>query len=129
MKTNRIQRVSREMQKKISSIFHKEIRDPRFFKKVTILDVVLSKDLSYAKVFIIFFDILNNDLNQNNTKKNVKILNNKISNYIRFLLSKKLKLRIIPKLVFLYDYSVIEYNRLSILIDKVIRNQGCKSEA
>lgn len=106
----RLQRISQEIRKEISYIIQKFINDPRLNQFSTILDVIVSKDLSYAKIYVSFNKI------KNNLKiSSIKILNN-ASSYIRFLLSKNLKLRNTPQLVFVNDVSYIKGNKISNLL-------------
>lgn len=106
-------RISKEIKKKISYIIQQNVNDPRINKFSTVLDVVISKDCAYAKIFISFYNE-----NENLIKNSLKILNN-ASNYIRFLLGKKLNLRIIPKLIFLRDCSFLEGEKISNLLKKI----------
>ncbi|CAL4322069.1 30S ribosome-binding factor [Buchnera aphidicola (Chaetosiphella stipae setosa)] len=107
---HRSNRISEEIKKEISLIIQKFIDDPRINRFSTISDVILSKDYSYAKVFISYPE----------KKKFIKIFSlrflNNASGYIRFLLSKKLNLRIIPKIKFFYDFSFINGKKISNLL-------------
>ncbi|MGP1931456.1 MAG: 30S ribosome-binding factor RbfA, partial [Arsenophonus sp. ET-DL12-MAG3] len=57
---NRIQRIAKEIQKEIAIIIHKEIKDPRV-KMITISLVKISRDLTYAKIFVTFLNILDKE--------------------------------------------------------------------
>ncbi|WP_168895195.1 30S ribosome-binding factor RbfA [Enterobacteriaceae endosymbiont of Donacia tomentosa] len=94
-------RISYELKKQISQIIQNNINDIRINKFITISDVLISKDLSYAKIFA----ILSYKEELNNKKNSIFYLNN-IKEYIRFLLKKKIKLRKIPKLKFFLDSSL-----------------------
>lgn len=120
-KKERIKKISKELRKKLSLIFNKNIEDPRV-KLITISKVIISKDLSYAKIFITFL----NKFNKNNKKEIIESyinhLNGKMNQYIRFLLSKNIYLRFVPFLTFIYDYSLTE----SIKIYKLIKKNNKK---
>jgi ribosome-binding factor A len=107
---NRLNRISAEIKKEISFIIQKYINDPRIDRFSTIMDVIISKDFSHAKIFISYSE-------KNNSLKifSLKALNN-ASGYMRFLLSKRLNLRIIPKITFLYDFSSINGQKISNLL-------------
>ncbi|ABJ90699.1 30S ribosome-binding factor RbfA [Buchnera aphidicola] len=110
---SRSMRLERSLYKEIAVIIQKNLRDPRLNSFITITEVKLSYDLSYAKVFITF---LNYD-----DKKNIKIILGILQNatgYIRSLLNKKIYLRIVPKLFFVYDTSLIN----GIFISELIKN-------
>lgn len=103
---NRPAKVARALKKELSIILHREIRDPRIDKLITITAVEISKDLVNAKVFIIFGSSLDS---KENILKKIKILQN-ATGYIRTLLSKNMCLRIIPKITFFSDPFIPEKN-------------------
>lgn len=112
---SRPQRVGHELQKEIAIILQREIKDPRL-GMVTVSGVELSKDLSYAKVFVTFL----NDDDSEVVSQGLKVLND-ATGYIRSLVGKAMKLRIIPELKFVYDQSLIEGMRMSNLVSQVIQ--------
>ncbi|ALD15316.1 ribosome-binding factor A [Buchnera aphidicola (Aphis glycines)] len=115
---SRSSKISQELQKTISIIIQYFLRDPRFKTIITISEVVVSTDLSYAQVF---FSCLEID-NKLSIKKLLTSLN-KASGYIRKLLCKKLTLRIIPKIVFYHDDSFIKGNRISLLLNQLTQKK------
>jgi len=110
----RPQRVGNELQKEIAIILQREIKDPRL-GMVTVSSVELSRDLSYAKVFVTFL----NDKDPDVVPQGLKVLND-ATGYIRSLVGKAMKLRIIPELKFVYDESLVEGMRMSNLVTEVI---------
>lgn len=113
----RPQRVAQELQKEIAIILQREIKDPRLGMMVTVSGVEVSRDLAYAKVFVTFL----NDQDEDAVKNGLKALK-EASGYIRILLGKAMRLRIVPELTFFYDNSLIEGMRMSNLVSNVIRN-------
>ncbi|CAL4322115.1 30S ribosome-binding factor [Buchnera aphidicola (Periphyllus testudinaceus)] len=107
---HRLVRISKEIKKEISYIIQKSINDPRFNKLSTILDVTISKDYSYAKVYICYIK-----KKKFSKYSSLEVLNH-ASSYIRFLLGKRLNLRTVPKLIFLYDFSFLEGKKISNLL-------------
>lgn len=91
-------RVSSQMQKELAAIFQRDIRDAQL-GFITINDVVVSKDLASAKVYV---TVLNVD--QQGKKDNVKRLNELVP-IIRHELAKRMRLRHISELRFYYDDS------------------------
>lgn len=112
---SRGQRVAQEMQKEIAIILQREVKDPRIVM-VTVSGVEISRDLAYAKVFVTFL----NDHEENAVKDGLKALH-EASGYIRMLLGKAMRLRIVPELTFAYDNSLVEGMRMSNLVSNVIR--------
>ncbi|PIJ51024.1 ribosome-binding factor A [Erwinia sp. OLTSP20] len=117
----RPQRVSQELQKEIAIILQREIKDPRLGMMVTVSGVEVSRDLAYAKVFVTFL----NDQDADAINNGLKALK-EASGYIRTLLGKAMRLRIVPELTFFYDNSLIEGMRMSNLVSTVIRNDDAR---
>ncbi|EFB72386.1 ribosome-binding factor A [Providencia rustigianii] len=118
---SRSQRVAQEMQKEIAIILQREIKDPRI-GMATVSGVELSRDLAYGKVFVTFFNIANDDKSEAEmVAEGIKALN-EASGFIRSLLGKAMRLRIIPELTFEYDSSLVDGMRMSNLVSNVIRN-------
>lgn len=82
----------------ISNIVKTEVRDPRVTKHLTINDVVVSKDLSHADIYVSSFEY-QSEINE------VAIIDvlNKASGFFRTQLSKRHTMRSTPKLKFHYD--------------------------
>ena len=93
------ERINSSMQKEISYIIANEVKNPNV-KFITITDVDVSSDLSYAKVY---FTTL---LDRKETLNSLKSANG----FIRKSLADRIELRHIPQLEFIYDES-IEYGK------------------
>ncbi|WP_437608615.1 30S ribosome-binding factor RbfA [Erwinia sp. V71] len=113
----RPQRVSQELQKEIAMILQREIKDPRLGMMVTVSGVEVSRDLAYAKVFVTFLE----DKDEAAIKAALRALDD-AAGYIRSLLGKAMRLRIVPALTFFYDNSLVEGMRMSNLVTNVIKN-------
>ncbi|CEN32153.1 Ribosome-binding factor A [Candidatus Westeberhardia cardiocondylae] len=112
----RTKRVAKEMHKKISFILQRFVKDPRI-GIVTISHVTVSRDLSYAKVFVTFL----NFREIGKIKIAIRLLQN-MSKLIRHLIIKDIKLRLFPKLTFIYDKSLLNGINISRLVEKLNRN-------
>ncbi|MDD2168667.1 30S ribosome-binding factor RbfA [Glaesserella parasuis] len=112
---SRADRVAQELQKEIAIILQREVKDPRI-GMVTVSDVEISCDLAYAKVFVTFLF----DSDESAVERGLEGLN-KASGYIRTLVGKAMRLRIVPELRFVYDQSLVEGMRMSNLVTNVIR--------
>ena len=94
----------------ISDILMTEAKDEDL-KFVTITSMDLANDLSYAKVY---FQTLNED------KEKITKELNEASGFIRAILKKrKLDIRIMPELKFIYDDSMEYGNNIDSLIEKI----------
>ncbi|WP_440866719.1 30S ribosome-binding factor RbfA [Symbiopectobacterium purcellii] len=120
---SRTQRVSQEMQKEIAIILQREVKDPRI-GMATVSGVDLSRDLAYAKVFVTFL----NDNEPEQVKAGIKALQD-ASGFIRVLLGKAMRLRVVPELTFAYDNSLVEGMRMSNLVTNVLRSDAEKRSA
>ncbi|XKM14221.1 30S ribosome-binding factor RbfA [Orbaceae bacterium ac157xtp] len=112
---SRTQRVSHELQKEIAIILQREIKDPRL-GMVTVSSVDLSRDLSYAKVYVTFLNDEDNEV----VEQGLKALHD-ATGYIRSLIGKAMRLRIIPELKFVYDESLVEGMRMSTIVSEVVQ--------
>jgi ribosome-binding factor A len=109
----RTDRVGQQIQKEIAVILMREIKDPRL-SMTTVSAVEVTRDLAYAKVFVTFF----ND-NADEIKASLEVLA-EAEGYIRSLLGKRLRARIMPHLRFVYDSSMSEGVRMSALVDQAV---------
>lgn len=111
---NRSQRVSQEIQKEIAMILQREIRDPRI-GMVTVSGVDLSRDLIYAKVYVTFFT-----MGEQTAEEGLAALIESTS-YVRSLLGKAMRLRVVPEISFFFDASLTEGMRISNLVSQAVK--------
>ena len=118
---SRTRRIGQQLQQELAQVLHRDIKDPRV-GMVTVNDVEVSRDLSYAKVFVTFFE------------EDDKIVAEKLealssaAGYIRSLVAGRMKLRVMPELRFIYDASLVEGMRMSNLVTRVIHNDEAKQK-
>ena len=105
----RTERVNELKRRELVLLLKQEIKDPRL-KQVVITDVIVSRDLTSAKVF---FSV---DADSN---KIVVSLLNKASGFFRSSLSKTLDLRHTPTLSFIYDTTPNTGARIDDLLSKL----------
>ena len=111
---SRSRRVAQQLQQEIARILQREVKDPRV-GMATVSSIDLSRDLSYAKVYVTFFNI---DNDEECIKEGIAALDT-ASGYIRSLVGSAMKLRIVPELRFIYDNTLVEGMRLSNLVTEV----------
>ena len=111
----RNKRVGDLVQKELANIIQREQTDTGI-SLITVAFVDVSPDLSYAKVFVTCLD-------PNKSKAEVVTTLNKISGHFRHLLSKKLSLRIVPRLKFFYDESIERGTYLNALINSLHKDE------
>ena len=94
----RTERLAHQFQQEIAMIIQRELKDPRR-GFVTITRVQLSKDLSHAKVL---FSCLGDAQERQRSQEAL----DHSSGFIRGLIKKRFRLKIIPVLQFQYDESI-----------------------
>lgn len=97
MKSVRIERINSGLQKAISHIIDNDIRDPQIDAIISVSNVETTPDLSYCRVYITSIG--------NTPSAEVLARIKGAAGFIRGKLSKMVKLRITPRLEFLYDTS------------------------
>ena len=95
----RLDRISEEIRKEVSSIIRNNVKDPRISDMATIVKVVTSSDLSTAKLYV---SVLGSDEERESSMLGLK----NAAGYIRKELGKRLDIRHIPDLVFILDKTI-----------------------
>jgi len=110
---SRLDRIADVMQKEIAQLIQRELRDPRI-SMMTISHIKVSKDLSHAKVYV-------SVMHEEKAEETIATLN-RAAGFLRGALAKRIQLRIMPALNFVYDDTNIRANRLSRLIDEAVKS-------
>jgi len=105
----RTERVNELMRRELVLLLKQETKDPRL-KQVVITDVIVSRDLTSAKVF---FSV------DEDSVKIVASLLSKASGFFRSSLSKTLDLRHTPTLSFIYDTAPNTGARIDDILSKL----------
>jgi len=105
----RAERVNELMRRELVLLLKQETKDPRL-KQVVITDVIVSRDLTSAKIF---FSVDEDSI------KIIASLLNKASGFFRSSLSKTLDLRHTPTLSFIYDTAPNTGARIDNLLSKL----------
>ena len=105
----RTERVNELMRRELVLLLKQETKDPRL-KQVVITDVIVSRDLTSAKVFF--------SVDEDSIEIVVPLLN-KASGFFRSSLSKTLDLRHTPTLSFIYDTAPNTGARIDDLLSKL----------
>ena len=98
-------RINSEVQRELSSIISRELKDPRIHPMTTVVSVEVTPDLKYCKAYI---SVLGNE--------------EAAVGFVRTQLAKRINLRNTPEITFILDQS-IEYGvHMTRLIDEVTEN-------
>ena len=106
----KIERINSNMVKEISYILANEIKD-NDIKFVTVTDVKVTNDLSYAKVYFTVLDM-------SKKEDTLKSLNN-ASGFIRRELCNRIDIRHMPELEFVFDESIEYGKKIENIIEKI----------
>ena len=105
----RPERIADYLKKEISNIIVQKVRDPRL-KSIVINHISVTQDISLAKVFYSIY--------QNETQLNEKTLS-KFSGMVRSEISKSMKIRRVPKIVFIFDKTPEEAENIENLLNNI----------
>ncbi|NCS66162.1 MAG: ribosome-binding factor A [Hydrogenophilales bacterium CG03_land_8_20_14_0_80_62_28] len=106
----RSRRVAEQLRHELADILWREIQDPRI-KGMTLTAVEMTSDLEHAKVW---FTLLTGE-----TPEVIKGLQS-ATGFLRRELGRRMRLRLVPSLDFIYDQSVERGAHLSQLIDAAV---------
>lgn len=111
-RSGRPQKLGDLIQRELSELLQRELRDPRV-GMITITGVDVSPDISHAKILYTTLD----PAHVPDAAKGLR----RAAGFLRSRLAKRIKLYSTPELRFEYDESVERGDRLSRLIDSVIK--------
>jgi len=117
---SRTDRIADQIQRDLAVLLQRELKDPRLGLP-TISGVKVSKDLSYADVYITFMAIED----PAKVKEALKVLDN-AAGLLRSMLSRSIKLRVMPRLRFHYDETIVEGPRISALINAAVAEDNAR---
>ena len=115
---NRTRRIAEEIRKIVSTMLINGIKDPRINSFVSVTDVEVTSDLSYAYIYV---SILGGD--EESTLDGLK----SACRYIRREVGKNIKIRHTPEIIFKIDDSLLKGMYMDELIKKV--NNGYKDSS
>ncbi|NMP32755.1 30S ribosome-binding factor RbfA [Thalassotalea sp. M1531] len=117
---SRTDRVGQQIQKEVATIIQREVKDPRL-GMVTVNAVEVTRDLAYAKVFVTFFTL------EGQSEQESVVILNEAAGFIRSVLAKRIKARIMPELRFVYDKSLVEGVRMTNLVNQAVAEDERKA--
>lgn len=116
--SNRLEKIADQLMRELAQLIRDEVRDPRV-GMVSVTDVKVTRDLSYATVYVTFMG----KADAAEAEESLEALN-KASGFLRSLLAKNINLRTTPKITFVYDESITRGTYLSGLIDKALEEDS-----
>ena len=119
-KSQRLARIEGEMQRVLSTLVSREVRDPRV-GNVTITSVSVAPDMSTARIWFIPFG-------DKHSPEEVGEGLGRASGFLRGELGRALQLRHAPKLEFIYDQQIENADKLTRLIDGAVKSDQRKPD-
>ncbi len=116
---SRSERVADAVQRELAELIRQEIRDPRL-ALVNITGVDVSRDLAVAKIHVNFIARPEGPEHADRTIAQDIATLNKASGFLRTHLAQRLRLRITPRLTFVYDDTGDRGQHLAALIDYAV---------
>jgi len=116
MESGRDLRVGDFIRDELAAIILREMRDPRV-GMVNVNEVRVSRDLSYADVYVSSIDAATDEARE----QLIDVLN-KASGFFRSKLAKRHSMRTTPRLRIHYDQLIEEGPRLEALIERAVRS-------
>lgn len=116
----RTERVASLLKEELGAILVRDYNDPSY-GLITVTEVVVTGDLRIAKVY---FSVLGNADVQ---KKTMAMLERERS-HLRGMLGSKLRLRLVPELLFFQDTTMERVYRINTLINEIHKNDEKKGE-
>ncbi len=114
---SRTDRLNAELKREISEIIAKKLKNPAVTAMVSVTDVDVSPDISYAKVFVSVFSTDENKKNESfaalcaDAKK------------IRYELGKSMRIRTVPELDLILDRSLEYGDKMDKLLYKISEDE------
>lgn len=112
MNNKRVGQISEEIKKAVADIVNFKLKDPRIPDIISISNVEVTNDLSYAKIY---YSIFGDESKKIETQEALV----SATGFIKKELAKLVKIRSMPKLMFIYDDSLEVNMKISKLIDEV----------
>ena len=107
-----VERLAKTLSKELSILLSREARDENL-SAVTVTEVRVTNDLSYATVYYIVPDYL---------KEKIVASLNKAKGFLRSELAHRVKARKMPELIFKYDEALEYGNHINEIINKLNKN-------
>jgi ribosome-binding factor A len=117
----RPERVAELMKREIALILARELQDPRLGSLVSVTDVEVTHDLSFARIFV---SVLEAGVDR---QQAIAALG-RAAGYVRHLLAPRLGLREVPELRFVLDTSIERGARVEEILRKLERGEPIEEE-
>jgi ribosome-binding factor A len=121
----RTDRIAEQLKRELAQLIQYEVKDPRLVGWITVSDVTVTRDLQFAKVYVSF---LATETSEDDIQQSMDILKQSVP-FLRSQLAKRMQLRKMPDLTFIYDDSMQKGNHLVDVIEKAIAKDKPESDS
>ena len=111
MSTRRIERVNEFIRREVCFLLQREVKDPRI-GFITVLDCKVTPDLKEARVYV-------SVMGDKNKKAKAMLGLQSAAPYMQGVIGKNMKMRYIPKLMFVLDESMDKAAHIEELLKKI----------
>ena len=112
MRSIKLERIENQLRKEISNILQYDVKNSKF-GFVTVSDVELTNDYSYATVYVSFLNM--KDIHSMDRLEEL----NRVKGFVRSEVAKRLKIRKTPEIIFKIDDSIDTGMRIEKILDSV----------
>lgn len=112
MANGRINRINEEIRRIVSNIIQNDLKDPRIPVLTTVMNVDVTKDLRYAKVYI---SVFGDDEKKSKCIEGLK----SAAGYIRREVGSKIKTHYTPEIIFELDNSIERAIHISKMLNDI----------
>lgn len=117
----RPEKVAHLMRREVADILERKLRDPGLVSTVTVTDVQVTHDLSFAKIFV---TVLGDQAARGQAMEALK----RATGFVRHELGDRLDLREVPELRFEYDVSLDRGHRVEDLLRRIEKGEPVRDE-
>ncbi|MFN8587818.1 MAG: 30S ribosome-binding factor RbfA [Candidatus Eisenbacteria bacterium] len=117
----RPEKVAHLMRREVAEILETKLRDPRLASTVTVTDVQVTQDLSFARIYVTILGPADH------RAAGMAALQH-AAGFVRHELGSRLGLREVPEVRFLYDESLDRGQRVEDLLRKIERGEQVEDE-
>ncbi len=117
----RPEKVAQLMRREVAEILETKLRDPRLATTVTVTDVEVTSDLSFARIYVTVMGDMS-------VRPGALAALQHAAGFVRHELGDRLGLREVPEIRFLYDDSLDQGARVDELLRKIERGEPVEGD-
>jgi ribosome-binding factor A len=112
----RPEKVAHLMRREVADILERKVRDPRISSTVTVTDVEVTRDLSFARIYV---TVMGDEATRAKVMQGLAAA----IGFVRHEIGERLELREVPDMRFVYDTSLDRGHRVEDLLRKIERGE------